>query len=96
MGQFCGTTTPEPLSSSGNVITIRFKSDASTTFYGFGIVYFERNGTGKVMRKECLLNNLILILFQRLKSKFLGHLSHRFIYELKVYTGIRRPSVRRP
>ena len=45
MGQFCGDETPEPLKSSGNVVTIRFKSDASESFYGFGIVYFERNGT---------------------------------------------------
>ena len=52
MGQYCGFGTPETLTSSGNVMTVRFKSDASNSYYGFGIVYFERNGTsGKFFGK---------------------------------------------
>ena len=53
MGQFCGTTTPGRLTSSGNVVTIRFKTDATVNFYGFGLVFFERNDpSGNVISKH--------------------------------------------
>ena len=41
MGQFCGSEMPATLTSSGSVVTIVFKSDGSSNFYGFGIVYVE-------------------------------------------------------
>ena len=41
MGQFCGKELPELLTSSSNIVTIRFKSDVDKHFHGFGIVYFE-------------------------------------------------------
>ena len=58
MGQYCGFDTPETLKSSGNVMTVRFKSDASESYYGFGIVYFERNGTsGKFFGKTRIMRH---------------------------------------
>ena len=41
MGRFCGKELPETLISTRNVVTIVFKSDGSTHYHGFGIIYFE-------------------------------------------------------
>ena len=58
MGQYCGFDTPEILTSSGNVMTVRFKSNLYENYYGFGIVYSEQNGTsGKFFGKTRIMRH---------------------------------------
>lgn len=43
VGRYCGTTKPPALTSSGNVVTIRFKSDSSSSKDGFSLSFLFRD-----------------------------------------------------
>lgn len=39
IGRYCGDATPPPITSEGNILRIKFKTDHSTQMLGFAAMY---------------------------------------------------------